>query len=374
MLKVLHFFKTSLPDTIGGVEQFIDQLCRFSRTYGIESSVLALTRSNSHSTSVRFNGYTLHRAKSNFQLASTDFSIAAFQKFSKLAKEADIIHYHFPWPFMDLIHFASRIKNPTLITYHSDIIKQKNLLRLYQPLMNAFLTNVDEIVATSPNYLISSDVLQKYKDKVSIIPIGLDKSSYVLSSFKQKEYWKNRLGTRFYLFIGVLRYYKGLHVLLEANMQSDIPVIIVGDGPMKESLQFDAIRLGLKNTYFLGAISEEDKAALLTLCYGVVFPSHLRSEAFGISLLEAAMYGKPMISCEIGTGTSFININNLTGLVVAPNNSGALKEAMLELWNNPDKAAQMGVNAELRFQTHFKSEVMIKKYSDIYYRISHSKR
>lgn len=373
MLKVLHFFKTALPDTIGGVEQFIDQLCRDSRSYGIEPSILALTRDDLHTGSIDFNGYKLHRVKSNFQISSTEFSISAFQHFSKLAKKADVIHYHFPWPFMDLIHFTTKIKKPTLLTYHSDIVKQKYLLRLYQPLMNAFLNNVDHIVATSPNYLNSSKVLHKYKNKTSIIPIGLEKKSYSIPSYERQKYWKNRIGSRFYLFVGVLRYYKGLKFLLEANKQADITVVIAGDGPLRESLQERAISLGLKNTYFLGAISEEDKAALLTLCYGVVFPSHLRSEAFGIYLLEAAMYGKHMISCEIGTGTSYINKHNLTGLVVAPNNPEALKEAMLELWNNPYKAAMMGLNAEYRFQTYFRSENMIKNYSDIYHSIYQAK-
>ena len=236
--------------------------------------------------------------------------------------------------------------------------------------MNVFLASVNEIVATSPNYLISSEVLQRYKDKLSIIPIGLDKTSYPMPDLERIEYWKNRFGLRFFLFVGVLRYYKGLHVLLDANKGADIPVVIVGDGPLKESLQAATIQLGLRNTHFLGAISNEDKAALLLLCYGVVFPSHLRSEAFGISLLEGAMFGKPMISCEIGTGTSFINIQNLTGLVIPPNNPEALRKAMLDLWNNPKLSAVMGINAKDRFQTYFTSDKMAHRYSDIYYRLS----
>lgn len=372
-MKVLHFFKTALPATVGGVEQVIDQICKGSKRYGIKCSVLALTSSNIYPKKFEFNGYTVHFIKRDFKFAATDFSISAILYFYNLAKENDIIHYHFPWPFMDIAHFTARINKPTLVTYHSDIVRQKNLLKLYQPLMNTFLGRIDKIIATSPNYMCSSQVLQKYKDKSIVIPIGIDKASYPLPNPLLMDYWKNRIGSRFFLFIGVMRYYKGLHVLLEANQYLDIPVVIVGDGQLKESLQTDAVRRGLKNTYFLGSISDEDKVALLSLCFALIFPSHLRSEAFGISLLEGAMYGKPLISCEIGTGTSFININNVTGIVVPPNNAQALKTAMLELWNDCDKAARLGQNALLRFSKIFTAKNMIEQYVDIYQRLASKK-
>jgi glycosyltransferase involved in cell wall biosynthesis len=369
MIKVLHFFKTSLPDTMGGIEQFIDQLCKGSKLYGIDSSVFSLSKSSPSFEEIKFNGYSLHRVKRNFEFASTDFALSAFITFSRLAKEADIIHYHFPWPFMDLVHFTTRINKPTIVTYHSDIVRQKNLFLLYQPLMNAFLRSVDEIIVTSPNYLESSKVLNNYRDKTSIIPIGLNIDSYPSINLERVEFWKMKFGPRFFLFVGVLRYYKGLHVLLEANSNVDIPVLIAGDGPLKESLQAESFRLGLKNTYFLGAISEEDKVALLSICYGVVFPSHLRSEAFGISLLEGAMFGKAMISCEIGTGTSFINLHNVTGLVIPPNDSKLLRKAMLTLWNDRELTANMGNNAKIRFENKFTFSNMINKYSIIYHRL-----
>ncbi|MFI3197445.1 MAG: glycosyltransferase, partial [Methylococcaceae bacterium] len=112
--------------------------------------------------------------------------------------------------------------------------------------------------------------------------------------------------------------------------------------------------------------SDEDKVALLTLCYGVVFPSHLRSEAFGISLLEGAMYGKPLISSEIGTGTTFINIADKTGLVVPPSDPEALKQAMIYLWEHPEQAAEMGKCAEKRYYQFFTADRMVQSYVDLY--------
>lgn len=127
--------------------------------------------------------------------------------------------------------------------------------------------------------------------------------------------------------------------------------------------------MGLKKTIFLGHIPDTDKVALLQLCYGILFPSHMRSEAFGISLLEGAMFGKPMISSEIGTGTTYANIAGETGLVVPPSDPGALSNAMHYLWEHPAKAAEMGENAAQRFNRLFTTERMAHKYSTLYHEI-----
>jgi glycosyltransferase involved in cell wall biosynthesis len=164
----------------------------------------------------------------------------------------------------------------------------------------------------------------------------------------------------------VLRYYKGLHILLDAVAGSDYPVVIVGAGPIEEELKAHAARLGLKHVMFVGKLDDADKVALLTLCYAVAFPSHLRSEAFGISLLEGAMYGKPMISSEIGTGTSYINIHDETGLVVPPSDPQAFGAAMRTLWDNPALAQAMGKRAEERYQQLFTAERMASSYLALY--------
>ena len=78
------------------------------------------------------------------------------------------------------------------------------------------------------------------------------------------------------------------------------------------------------------------------------------------------MFGKPMISSEIGTGTSYINIHNDTGLVVPPGNPDALSQAMSRLWNNSGAAEVMGRNAEKRYYEYFTSEKMINSYMQVY--------
>lgn len=364
-MRVLHFYKTSFPDTMGGVEQVINQIARGANKFGVKTDVLSLTPERVQRT-IEIDGYLAHRAKLDLQIASTGFSVSAFLRFAQLAKKADVIHYHFPWPFMDVVHFATMVKKPTVVTYHSDIIRQKHLLKIYRPLKWKFLGDMDRIVATSPNYLATSDVLAKYKHKVSVIPIGLDQATYPVPSSEKLAYWGNKLGRKFFLFVGVIRYYKGLHILMEAAKGADYPIVIVGAGPIENELKQQAAQLGLRNIHFLGRLPDEDKVALLTLCYGVLFPSHLRSEAFGISLLEGAMYGKPMISSEIGTGTTFINIANETGIVVPPSDPVALRQAMQYLWEHPEQATEMGRRAEERYWQHFTADQMVRSYVDLY--------
>jgi rhamnosyl/mannosyltransferase len=364
-MKVLHFYKTYYPDSIGGVEQVIFQIASGVAGLGISTDVLSLSR-NVTRQPVDLGSHMAYKAKLDLQIASTGFSLSALRMFRDLAREADIIHYHFPWPFMDLVHLTSRLKKPSLVTYHSDIVRQAVMLQLYRPLMHSFLGSVDAIVATSPNYLHSSPVLRRHRDKTRVIPIGLDKTAYPQPSPASHEHWRQRFGERFFLFVGVLRYYKGLHILLEAMKGAPYKLVIVGAGPVEDELKAQALRAGLDNVFFVGAVSDEDKVALLNLCYAVTFPSHLRSEAFGISLLEGAMYGKPMISSEIGTGTSYINLHEQTGLVVPPSDPAAFRQAMDRLWADPERAEQMGRQAENRYWEQFTAKRMAEGYDNLY--------
>jgi len=363
-MRVLHFCKNS-PASVGGMEQVIDQLARGAARLGIEVDVLHLGHDGSGQPLAR-HGYRVHCANLDFEFASTGFSFSAFTRFRHLARAADVVHYHFPWPFADLVHFVARSGKPSVVTYHSDVIRQKRLLKLYRPLQHRFLSSMDRIVATSPNYFASSAVLQEFSGKVDVIPIGLDSDSYPAASPERIAYWKARVGMDFFLFVGVLRYYKGLHVLLQAARGLERGIVIVGAGPIERELKAHAAELRLANVRFLGQLPEADKVALLQLCRGVVFPSHLRAEAFGVSLLEGAMYGKPMISSEIGTGTSFVNLAGRTGLVVPAGDADALHAAMQHLADHPSEALRMGARAAWRYQRFFTAGHMVARYADLY--------
>lgn len=363
-MRVLHFFKSYLPDTTGGIEQVIFQLCEGSSAQ-VSNRVLTLSP-NPVPRSIAVANHEVVRARQDLFVASTGFSLQVFSLFQEMAAESDLVHFHFPWPAMDLVHFWSRHKRPSILSYHSDIVRQRGLLQLYRPLMHQFLQSMDRIVVASPNYLQSSAELSRYADKTVVIPYGLDPNAYPAATPTRLEYWRQRVGENFFLFVGVLRYYKGLASLLEALPGTGFPLVIVGSGPEEEALKAQAARLNLGNVVFLGRLDDQDKVCLSQLSLAMVFPSHLRSEAFGISLLEAAMYGKPMISCEIGTGTTYVNQHEVTGLAVPPSSPDALRGAMARLWNDRDEARRFGSNAMARFNELFTAERMCRQTEALY--------
>src|SRR5690349_13005229 len=141
-MRILHFYKTYYPDSVGGIEQVIRQLCVGTGRLGVDNQVLTLTREIS-GFDFHFEGHRVHRARQDFEIASNNVSLGAVGKLARLAAACDVVHYHFPWSFMDLAHFLARVNKPTLVTYHSDIVRQQKLLRLYQPLKHRFLHSID---------------------------------------------------------------------------------------------------------------------------------------------------------------------------------------------------------------------------------------
>lgn len=367
--RVLHVTKTYYPDSFGGVEQVIRQLSTATNQMGIENRVFTLSRKALEMPEVHDGATHITRVPVHLDIASTPMSYSALSRFRQAVSQADVLHYHYPWPFGDLLHLMGGTSRPAVLTYHSDVVRQRLLMPVYQPLLRRFFAEVKAIVPTSPNYLQSSELLQDYRDKTEVIPIGLDERSYPVAEPDRLEYWRQQAGEDFFLFVGMLRYYKGLHILLDACANSSSKVIIVGAGPVENDLKQQAAQLGLKNVLFLGAVSDEDKVALLKLCRAVVFPSHLRSEAFGVTLLEGAMYAKPLISSEIGTGSSYVNVDGVTGLVVPPNDPPALREAMRRFDTDRALAERMGWQARVRFEELFTARQMGQSYAALYRRV-----
>jgi rhamnosyl/mannosyltransferase len=363
-MNILHIYKSYYPDTLGGCEQVIQTLAKYTYPLGCNNSLLTASKTVRHKTKEAIHGLTTFRYPTTIELASCPISLTMLKDLSQIVSAFDVIHYHFPWPFADLLHLTNHIKKPSVVTYHSDIVKQKYLKILYRPIMKAFLNKVDRIAVTSPNYLASSQDLTPYHDKCTVIPIGIEDKSQVDEN--QVKNWRARVGENFLLYIGVLRYYKGVEVLLAAMKDLPISLVIVGTGPMEQALKRKVEAMRLHNVQFVGRISEEDKHCLLKLSRAVVLPSIFRSEAFGISLLEGMMFGKPVISTELHSGTTYINEADKTGLVVEPNNANQLRTAINTLFTNDILTKRLGQAARQRYLTYFTPEKMAESYLKIY--------
>jgi rhamnosyl/mannosyltransferase len=368
-LRVLHVYRTYFPDPQGGLQEAIRQIALSTQAFGIESRIFTLSLSKIIADIDRPEGRVI-RSHSWGAPASCDFGgLEAFVRFSEAAQWADVINYHFPWPFADVLHLATRPKAKAVLTYHSDIVRQKWLGKVYLPLMNIMLSSMKAVVATSPAYAITSPVLSQLgiREKVRVIPLGIVEESYPRDG---DDSIFSRLGIKsdepYFFFIGVLRYYKGLHTLVQAARHLGARVVLAGSGPEGHALKEMAHRLEASNVLFAGQVTDAEKVALIKHAKAMVFPSHLRSEAFGMVLVEAAMLGRPMVSCEIGTGTSYVNLDGESGFVIPPENPEALVEALQILLSDSGLATRLGLGARARYERMFSGPALGSAYAGLY--------
>ena len=370
MLRVVHIYRTYFPDPPGGLQEAIRQICLSTQALGVHNTVFTLSPQPQPSMVARPEAAVI-RCRSWAAPASCDLGgVDALCQFRKATQSADIVHYHYPWPFADVMDWVTCPAKAKVMTYHSDVVRQQFLGLLYRPLMKRTLAAMDCVVATSPPYVKTSAVLTQYvqRDRLQVIPLGIDEHSYPQADIAQLPHSMFSLPSDkpFFLFIGVLRYYKGVHTLIEAATQVNAPIVIAGTGPMEGHLREQARQHGAQNVFFVGQISDTEKVALLRKCRALVLPSHLRSEAYGMVLVEAAMFGRAMISCEIGTGTSFVNKHEETGLVVPPEAPQELAQAMNKLLADESLSARFGQAARQRYEGLFSGPALGKAYTQLY--------
>ncbi|WP_407278718.1 glycosyltransferase [Aromatoleum evansii] len=368
-MKVLHVYRTYFPDPPGGLQEAIRQICLSVQPFGIENTIFTLSPDSIPALIARPEARVV-RERSWAAPASCDLGgVAAFARFRRLAREADVIHYLFPWPFADLLHRIAPAGKPSVLTYISDIVRQQWMSKLYSPLMWKTLRDMQAIVANAPAYAQTSPVLSNpaLRDRVRVIPLGIDERSCPQRG-DDAIMGRLRLAEEepFFLFVGVLRYYKGLHSLVQAAGNVGAKIVIAGSGPEGRSLRSLVASIGARNVIFAGQVSDGEKVALIRRCRALVLPSHLRSEAYGMVLVEAAMFGRPMISCELGTGTSFVNTNGETGFVVDPGCADALAAAMNRLIADEGLATRMGVAARARYERLFSGEALGREYAALF--------
>jgi glycosyltransferase involved in cell wall biosynthesis len=362
-MKILQIYKTYTPDSFGGIEQVIKNIVAETTLLGAEHHLCTLSNCPRQDT---IAGLGVSRFNKNFEIASCPFSVDFFSHIKEISQNYDLIHYHYPWPFADFTHLLRRINMPYLITFHADALKNNWLKQLYRPFQQRFLAKAQHIVATSAPLLASSPDLRAYQRKCSVIPLSIRAEDYPAAFPERLDHWRERVGEDFALFVGVLRHYKGLPILLAAAARTPMKIVIAGAGPLEAELKATVAAQGLKNVYFAGRVSEADKIALLTLSRLVVLPSTHRAEAFGISLLEGLLFKKPLISTELGTGTSFVNQHGRTGFVVPPFDAKALSEALTCFHSDATLAAKMGEAGYQWFLEQFQSAIIGHHYDALY--------
>ena len=311
------------------------------------------------------NGVRVIKAGRLATVASTPISIALPLILSRL--EPDIAHLHFPYPVGELSQLFFGKARRVVLTYHSDVVRQRHILRFYRPFLQKVLDMADLIIATSDRYAESSPYLGRVRRKCRIVPLGIDPAPFVRVDADRVAKVRETFGGPLLLFVGKLRYYKGLQYLLKAMSEIPARLLVAGSGPMETEWRGLAADLGLKEkVVFLGEVADGELPALYHGCDVFVLPASERSEAFGLVQVEAMMSGKPVVSTELGTGTSYVNLHGETGFVVPPRDVKGLQDAVNALLRDEDLRRRMGAKARMRAMREFSLGMMVDRTIELY--------
>ena len=366
---VLHVYKTFLPESVGGMEVCISEMCQLSAGSKFRHSVFSLS-DRRHNQVIFVNDIPVHLSKRIGKLLSCDIGgLSSLINFYNLARKADIIQFYHPWPFISLLLMLVPKTKPVILFYVSDVVRQKVSNFFYSPLFNLVIKRADTIVVNSPNYLDKSPMSTNsiFMSKVKVLPLGLnDKASLQLNEDDSLTKFGIIKNEKYILFVGALRYYKTLENLIEASSRISHKILIVGDGERRKKLEEIVKKNDYSNVLFLGLLPEVEKHKLLKHASVFVLPSSLRSEAYGMVLVESLMHGVPLVTCDISTGTSFINKNNETGFVVQPSSSIELAQAINNLLSDEELRTKFSVAARLRYENYFSKKALKSRYEKLW--------
>jgi rhamnosyl/mannosyltransferase len=384
-MRVLQIYKDFYPPVCGGIERHLHDLVTGLPPLGVHCDVLVAARARRSSEEFfPSNGAAparLVKVGEWGRVLSAPLAPGFATWLRRLAPQYDLLHFHFPNPPAEIGWLLSGARAPYVVTYHSDIVRQRVSARLCRPLQERFLSRAARILVPSPQLLASSPQLSALRSRCAVVPFGVDPASFQSTPdiLRASAELRARVAggdarAVVFLFAGKFRYYKGLPVLLEALVRvrargPDARLLLVGEGPEEKSLRALAARLALTpHVHFLPHTSDAGLIACYHAADVFVLPSVARSEAFGLVLLEAMACGKPVISTELGTATSWVNENGRTGLVVMPGDAAALAAAIELLAQDAELRARFGTAGRERVRQHFPRLRMLEAVREQYFR------
>jgi rhamnosyl/mannosyltransferase len=256
-----------------------------------------------------------------------------------------------------------------VLSYHSDIVRQRFLGAAYRPVMARMLARADLIVAATPPMVANSPALRPHADKCRIVPYGIHPERYEATPARVARAAEIRAGHSrpIVLFVGRLVYYKGVDVLVRAMADLDADAVLIGNGPLEGDLRELAVASGAaERISFVPPVDDEELTAYLRAADVLCLPSVATSEAFGIVQLEAHACGTPVVCTDLPTGVPWVNRDGETGLVVPVGDVGALASALRRILDDDGLRARMGVRARERVLSEFTVERMVDSTLAVY--------
>lgn len=360
-IKMLHAAKWYTP-VVGGIETVAEAITGAVNGFA-DMSILVCSEHKDRERGLTLDGTEIYRARTLGKLFSMPLSREYIKAFRKMAKNADVIQLHAPFPLSDLaLLLSGRAKKAKIaVWWHSDVVKQKKLMLFYKPLMKYMLRRTDKIFVASEAIIEQSKHLGAFKDKIEVIPFGIsiekyergEKKPILTEGLNVKESVK-------LLFVGRLVSYKGVDVLLKALAKTNgAELFIIGSGELEGALNNQAKTLGInEKVHFLGSVEEDELKSAFADCDIFVLPSVTRAECFGLVQLEAMVYGKPVINTALPTAVPEVSIDGKTGLTVAPGDADALAGAINKLVKDKEKREEYGRAARARCEKEYSLSLM----------------
>jgi rhamnosyl/mannosyltransferase len=383
-LRVCHLGKF-YPPASGGIESHLQTLAQAQARLGMAVDVLCVNHRNRHGVDVTWRRFAatptarehdgpvgLTRLGRRASLARLDCCLGLPRRLWRTRLDQyDLLHVHVPNPTMVLGLFLCRPCVPWVISYHSDVIRQRALLLLQRPFENWVFRRARAIFAASPNYVSGSRYLQRFADKVTVNPYGIDLAAFLHPSPAARqaaERFRAAYGEPLWLAVGRLVYYKGLANAIAALTRVPGRLMIVGDGPLRGELERQARSAGVADriAWHAGLTRDELIGAYLAST-ALWFPSNARSEAFGIVQVEAMACSRPVLNSAVpGSGVAWVSRDAETGLTVPVDDWQALAMAARRLWQDAELRGRLGTQARRRAIAEFDAERMARRMLAVY--------
>lgn len=370
MKKVLHV-SNYYPPNRGGIEQVCSDIV-YSLKGKYEQVVICFNHEKSDKDEI-IDGTRIIRVGYSVKISSQAIAFSYNKQLKKLINEykPDIIHFHYPNPFVShyLLKIIKKMNVRLILHWHLDITKQKFLKIFFEGQTNKLLQKADVVLATSPNYVLGSPYLTKYKDKVKVIPLPIneEKMSLTDEDIKIGNELREKYGNKIVgLYFGRHVEHKGLRKLILASKKLDdqFKFLIGSGGPLTDEMK--KLAKDDPKVEFIGKVSDSEYRQYLYASDIFVFPSLTKAEAFGIALAEGLSYGKPAITYTIeGSGVNYVSLKDVTGLEVENGSVDALAMALNKL-KNEELRKQLGENARKRVEENFKFESFKQRIIEVY--------
>jgi glycosyltransferase involved in cell wall biosynthesis len=363
-MRVLHVGKF-YPPVSGGMERVLKLLCDREKAFVDTRVLVANTAAETVHETV--DGVPVTRVAVHGSAGSV--AICPAFPYWLARQDADVIVIHEPNPIGLLAYALARPRGRLIVWFHSEVVRPGLQYRLfYRPWFAHAMRRASRVIIASPPMAAAAQ-LQGFPVSTSVIPYGIDEDAMrpTPDVLRRAAELRQRFAGPIALCVGRMVPYKGLDVLLRAMTRVDAGLVLVGNGPLADTLHASAQTAGISGkVHFAGEVDDRELLAWYHACDFFVLPSTTRAEAFGVVQTEAMACGRPVVSTSLPTGVPWVNRHMETGLVVPPGDDRALALALNTLAADKALCERLGAGGRARVAAEFTADRMAARAMEVY--------